>query len=221
MERIPEPELMEEREQAIAYAKANFEEPHRRIVETFKQFFPDFSGQGYALDLGCGPADISIRMAQSYPDLYIHGVDGSQAMLDLGRASITERRLLERVKLVKCFIPNADLPMDKYDLIFSNSLLHHLHNPEVLWQTIKRYGDSSSTIFIVDLYRPENKREAQRIVQTYSAGEPPVLRKDFFNSLLAAFTQQEVKDQLEQENLNYLNLEKISDRHMAVFGRLK
>ena len=33
MERVIEPELMSDKEQAIAYANANFEEPHNHFLE--------------------------------------------------------------------------------------------------------------------------------------------------------------------------------------------
>ena len=41
MERIPEPDLMNDPEQALAYAQADFEEPHNQFVELFKNRFPE------------------------------------------------------------------------------------------------------------------------------------------------------------------------------------
>jgi ubiquinone/menaquinone biosynthesis C-methylase UbiE len=35
------------------------------------------------LDLGCGPADVTIRFAKANPGYKFHGVDGSAAMLKL------------------------------------------------------------------------------------------------------------------------------------------
>ncbi|HET9234400.1 MAG TPA: SAM-dependent methyltransferase, partial [Candidatus Eisenbacteria bacterium] len=58
MERIPEPELMTEDEQARAYAQADFEEAHSRFIALFRETFPEVS-EGTALDLGCGPGDIT------------------------------------------------------------------------------------------------------------------------------------------------------------------
>ncbi|HEX6174620.1 MAG TPA: SAM-dependent methyltransferase, partial [Candidatus Binatia bacterium] len=61
MERIPEPELMDEDEQARAYALADFAEPHNHFVELFRECFPDEAITGHVLDLGCGPADVTLR----------------------------------------------------------------------------------------------------------------------------------------------------------------
>lgn len=65
MERFPEPELMEERQQACAYAAADFSEPHNRFIELFQEAFPGLGIEGYALDLGCGPGDIAMRFARA------------------------------------------------------------------------------------------------------------------------------------------------------------
>ena len=40
MERIPEPELMEDEAQARAYAEANFAEPHSHFIELLQAVFP-------------------------------------------------------------------------------------------------------------------------------------------------------------------------------------
>jgi hypothetical protein len=41
MQRIPEPELMDEAEQARAYALADFAEPNERFVACFEATFPE------------------------------------------------------------------------------------------------------------------------------------------------------------------------------------
>ena len=63
MQRIPEPELMDEAEQARAYAQADFAEPNQRFVDCFEAEFPELQ-QGAVLDLGCGPGDIVLRLAR-------------------------------------------------------------------------------------------------------------------------------------------------------------
>lgn len=56
MQRIPEPELMDDVVQAAAYAQADFEDAHARFIELFRAAFPDEAPAGNVLDLGCGPA---------------------------------------------------------------------------------------------------------------------------------------------------------------------
>jgi hypothetical protein len=51
-------------------------------------------------------------------------------------------------------------------------------------------------------------------------GRQPMARRDFFNSLLAAFTPREIEAQLRQAGSSHLEVEVISDRHLIVYGRL-
>ena len=83
VKRVPEPELMDEPEQAEAYANADFEEPHSRIIEWFDAEFPGIRIKGSILDLGCGPGDVTFRFGRRFPEATITAVDGSAAMIGL------------------------------------------------------------------------------------------------------------------------------------------
>jgi hypothetical protein len=60
---------------------------------------------------------------------------------------------------------------------------------------------------------------AESLVVTYAADAPEVLRRDFRNSLFAAFEPKEVAAQLREAGLGTLEVGVVSDRHLAVFGR--
>ena len=92
MKRVLEPELMSDKQQAIAYANANFEEPHNHFLELLKYSIEKKSTfSGDVIDLGTGAADIAIRLANSYPTFNIDAIDGSIAMLE----EVLERRLVK------------------------------------------------------------------------------------------------------------------------------
>ncbi|MCD6390034.1 MAG: class I SAM-dependent methyltransferase, partial [Desulfobulbaceae bacterium] len=172
------------------------------------------------LDLGCGPADIPIRFALQYPQCRVCGVDGAEAMLEYGRQSINDRGLGDRITLIEGILPNITLPLDKYDAVLSNSLLHHLNDPQVMWRAIKECGKKNAAVLFMDLFRPTGREEARKIVEKYSANEPAILKEDFYHSLLAAYSLDEVKKQLETAELAHLNIEQTSDRHFIVSGFL-
>ena len=46
--------------------------------------------------------------------------------------------------------------------------------------------------------------------------EPPVLKRDFYNSLLAAFEIEEVRAQLAAAGMSGLSVRTVSDRHLLV-----
>lgn len=220
IERIPEPELMDDFEQARAYALADFEAPHNHFVELFRQHFPHEALDGVVLDLGCGTGDITKRFALSFPECRIHAVDGAEQMLMFARQTVDFEMLHERVRLFKRLLPTDKLPKSQYDVVICNSLLHHLADPQVLWQSIKQFAKPGAAVFVMDLKRVESKEQATQMVQQYSADEPEVLKQDFYNSLLAAFTPEEVVAQLTEAGLGQLDVMVTSDRHLVVSGRV-
>ena len=218
MHRVPEPELMDDADQARAYAAADFEQPHNEFITQFRRRFADRSVQGCVLDLGCGPCDITRRFALTYPDCTLHAVDGAAHMLTLGADMLRHNGLATRITLVKARLPDAALPRTGYDAVISNSLLHHLADPQVLWHSITRYARPGAPVFIMDLSRPDSTAAARALMEQYAAGEPEVLRQDFYNSLCAAYRPDEIAAQLQAAGLGHLTIETISDRHCIVHG---
>src|SRR5713226_15563 len=108
MERIPERELMDEQDQAAAYAAADWSESHGKIPGYFRQRFPDFAG-GRVIDLGCGTADVTIRFVKWFPEVNVVGVDGSDAMLSFGRRSVRQADLDSRITLEKRYLPDPSM----------------------------------------------------------------------------------------------------------------
>ncbi|MDH3216211.1 MAG: class I SAM-dependent methyltransferase [Candidatus Krumholzibacteria bacterium] len=220
MQRILEPELMEDDAQARAYAEADFEVAHASCITHFQQNFQESTLGRFVLDLGCGPGDISVRFARAYPTCIVHGVDGSKAMLGYGVKTLAAAKdVRERIKLIHGFLPGATLPRSKYDIIISNSLLHHLPDPGVLWQTVREYALPGSPVFVMDVLRPRSPEQARALVETYAGDEPDILQRDFYNSLLAGFEIDEIRGQLARAGLEGFSVEQVSDRHVIIAGR--
>lgn len=216
MDRVLEPELMEDEAQVLAYAKADFEEENQGFVERFQDYFPDFS-EGHVFDLGCGPGDIPLRFARLFPKCRVTGIDASRPMIRLAEEAIAAAGLSDRV-MFRCE-RFQDIPGDnRADALISNSLLHHLPNPLQFWNCLRQLLKPGAPILVMDLIRPESSEAAQAIVDKYAAEEPELLRRDFYNSLLAAFTEDEIAAQLARMNLTRLLIDVIDDRHWVVGG---
>jgi len=206
---------MEDPVQVKAYAEADFEIPHQQFIDRLQEFVaePDFNG--VALDLGCGPGDICVRFAQAFPLSTLDAVDGSKAMLD--HATAFTAPIKDRIRLIHGRLPFVILPQQFYEIIFSNSLLHHLPDPQVLWRTIKNAARPGARVAVMDLLRPPSREAAETLVETYASNEAEILRRDFYHSLLAAFTLEEIEEQLREAELP-LHIEQISDRHVFIKG---
>jgi SAM-dependent methyltransferase len=220
MHRTPEPELMEGLEQALAYAAANFAASDQALIERLEQLFPGGLGERL-VDLGCGPGNISFRMAERYSGAAVLGIDGAAAMLAPALQQLAEQPHLQgRLRFEQVCLPAADLP-GGYTAVVSNSLLHHLHDPQVLWRSVAQFAGPGACVYVKDLRRPATPQAALALQQLHLADAPAVLQHDYIASLHAAFTPEEVQQQLQQAGLaNQLQVAALEDRYLEVWGQL-
>lgn len=218
MERLLEPELMDDEQQSIAYANADFSVSNQLFVDSLIRDFPDHLRR--IVDIGCGPGDVVIRLARAVPTLHITAVDGSAPMLTLAQNAVRAAALQARITLTQGYLPGLPLEDHLYDAITSKDLLHHLPDPLMLWKEIARLGTRGAAVYVMDLIRPQAPSDARQIVDSVAASDDPILREDFYRSLCAAFTPAEVQEQLLASGLD-LRVQRLSDRHMLVSGLLR
>lgn len=218
MKRTLEPELMEDVAQARAYAQADFAEENQGFVDRFRDYFPDWHS-GHVVDLGCGPGDIPIRFLRAYPEARVTAVDASRPMLDLAAEAVAGAGLVSHITL-RCERFQTLVLSKQADVLLSNSLLHHVSNPLQFWFRLKQLAKPGACILVMDLLRPDSPETAQALVEQYAAKEDPILKRDFYHSLLAAFTEDEVAAQLAEMNLSRLLIDVPDDRHWVVGGTI-
>ena len=201
--------------QCQAYASADFGVSNQAFVEIVRELIPPTAAN--VLDLGCGPGDVMIRLARACPSLKITVVDGSPAMIQLVQSAIEESGLSMTITALQGYVPGLPLPVGHFDAVLSKDFLHHLPDPMALWHEVRRLIRPGGFICVMDLRRPDTPQAAQEIVQAVAANEPDVLKTDFYNSLLAAFTPEEIGGQLKAAALN-LDVTMSGDRHMLIKG---
>jgi ubiquinone/menaquinone biosynthesis C-methylase UbiE len=209
---------MEDLEQAKAYSAADFSIPNQRFADQLVESFPECIHR--AIDIGCGSADIPIRLARMLPSIQITAVDASRAMIKLAQEGITGSGFTDRIDLQQAYLPGLPFRAHSFDTIISNSFLHHLPDPALFWREVAQLGSKHAVVFVMDLFRPDSSETAATIVESAAADEHPLLKRDFYNSLLAAFTVAEVKQQLVAAGLSELALNMVSERHWLVSGQL-
>lgn len=217
MDRVLEPEIMDGEAEAAAYARADFSDSNQAYVAEVMKSFPDRLRN--VVDLGCGPGDIAIRLSRAATTARITGVDGSPAMLAIARAALQSAGVSGRVSFLEGRLPGVALTEGGFDLVLSKDMLHHLPDPRVLWNEIRRLARPGAAVCVVDLSRPASSAAAHEIVERVSASEAPLLKTDFYNSLCAAFTAAEVRDQLSAAGLS-LTVSQLTERHLCVKGYL-
>ena len=225
MERVPEPELMDGAEQAAAYAAADFSASDGAVIARLGELFPGGLGS-QVVDLGCGPGNISFRLAELRPaPAQVLAIDGAPSMLALAARELERRRqaqpeLPRRLLFRLSCLPDPALP-GGFSAVVSNSLLHHLHDPAVLWGAVRQLAAPGACIYVKDLRRPADASAVEALVQRHAADAPPVLQRDYRASLHAAFTPEEVRGQLRAAGLaGSLQVAPTDDRYLEVWGRL-
>lgn len=212
---------MDESAQVEAYAAADFSSANALFIQQILERIDRIHPARSLLDLGCGPADISFDIARQLPATHVTALDGSSSMLAFAAETLARQPDIEpRISLHHACLPDSNLPPGVFDIIVSNSMLHHLHNPADFWQTITSCGRPGALVVVMDLFRPESRTRARQIVDENAADEADILQEDFFNSLLAAFTPEEVSQQLADAGLPNFEISLVSERHFCATGQL-
>ena len=222
MERICEPELMQDVLQAEAYAAADFSSGDRAVLGRVEALLGD-RGQGDGgglsfVDLGCGPGNITFLLARRWPEASVLGLDGSDAML-----TIAERRRRadpaagRHLRFLQRRLPSPQLE-GPCSAVISNSLLRHLHDPRVFWRSVRQLSGPATHVYVRDLRRPASQGELQDLVRRHADSAPEVLRRDYAHSLRAAFTRSEVLTQLEAAGFDGLQVLEVGDRYLEIQG---
>ena len=213
MKRILEPEVMDTHEEAEAYDAMDHSAVNVAFVERVVELG---AREGHFLDLGTGPAQIPIFLAQRCPKIRITGIDLSVNMLTLGEQHVAEAGLANRIAL-ECVdakaLPYPDL---SFEGVISNSIIHHLPDPMAAFQEISRVIRPGGLILIRDLMRPDTPQAAQTLVDRYAADDTPYQKKLFYDSFLAALTIPEIETMLVQTSLTDAIVVQSSDRHWSV-----
>jgi SAM-dependent methyltransferase len=223
MDRIPEPELMDEGPQARAYAEADFSLTDQAFTERFLQLVPE-PGPRIA-DLGCGPGNVTFRIAAALPAAEVVGIDGAAAMLAIAAERLPPTAAdADRLRFLHLDLADGALARQplagSFSAVVSNSVLHHLHEPQVFWAAVRRLAAPGAWLYLRDLRRPPTTLALEVIVARDTVGAPAILRRDYRASLHAAFTPEEVEQQLDCAGLTGLQVEPLEDRYLEVWGEL-
>ncbi|WP_322506052.1 methyltransferase domain-containing protein [Chroococcidiopsis cubana] len=182
--RILEPEVMDSWEEAVEYDAMDFVEVNTAFAQTASELCRMDTAK--VLDAGTGTARIPIILSQMHPHWQIWGIDLAENMLKLGFQSVKAAGLQERISLEIVDAKRLPYPDDYFDLIISNSLVHHLPNPLPFCKNSNEYCNPKEP-FVLDLIRPSDAATIDRLVEgigtEYSDRQKDLFR-DSFTQLL-------------------------------------
>lgn len=213
MNRIVEQEVMDTAEAAEAYDAMAHGEVDNAFVERVLALG---AKDGHFLDVGTGPAQIPILLAQRCPDIRITAIDLSEEMLNIAKRHVAAAELAAQITLEHVDAKALPYPDNTFDGLISNSIVHHIHDSLRALQEMSRVVKPGGVVLIRDLVRPETPEEAQAFVDKYAAEDTPYQQKLYYDSFLAAFTIAEVNEMLEEMDLPRAVVVQSTDRHWSV-----
>ncbi|GAB4173762.1 MAG: class I SAM-dependent methyltransferase [Coleofasciculaceae cyanobacterium] len=218
MQRVTEPEVMDSPQEAIEYDAMDFSDVNTAFAERAIELGPS---QGMILDAGTGTARIPILICQRRPQWQITGIDLAQSMLDVGQKNIEYSGLQDHIKLELVDAKQLPYPDACFNMVVSNSLVHHLPDPLPFFLELKRVLKSNGAILMQDLIRPDSQERLNAIVEKVVADCNAHQQQLFRDSLHAAFTLDEVRELLQQAGLEGVKVYQSSERHWTAEREFK
>jgi ubiquinone/menaquinone biosynthesis C-methylase UbiE len=187
-----------------------------------RQFVDDLVADGKSvgpqvIDLGCGPAAIAIELCLRSDSIQVLAIDSEVEMLEIAKREIDIAGLLDQITLHHASV----CAMEEYedgmaDTVISNSMLHHLDDPQRGLQTAVRLIRAGGRLFVRDLARPSSLEKTENLVSEYTGGENEIAQQLFRQSLLAAFTLDEIREIAGGFGISAADVQMTSDRHWTI-----
>ena len=208
--RVLEPEVMDTWEDAVEYDSMDFTE----VNSAFAKLAVELGSQaGLVLDVGTGTCRIPILIAQMRPTWQIWAIDLSENMLSLGAQNVKKAGLQEQIKLER--VDGKQMPYrdSMFDMVISNSIVHHLPDPLPFFQEVKRLLKPGGGILVRDLIRPADVATMDALVARISGEYNQYQTQLFRDSLHAALTLDEVNQMVLDAGLSGVRVYQSSDIH--------
>jgi ubiquinone/menaquinone biosynthesis C-methylase UbiE len=210
MQRVLEPEVMDTPEEAVEYDAMDFTEVNTAFADRAIQLGPSTAK---VLDAGTGTARIPILICQRCPQWQITAIDLAQFMLQIGTKNVKEAGLEQQITLELIDAKQLPYPNGQFDMVISNSLIHHLPDPLPFLKELKRILKPNGAILIRDLIRPPSEEVINTLVEGIGAEYDEHQKMLFRDSLHAAFTLDEVNQLISDAGLEDVTVYQSSDRH--------
>ncbi|HUG90371.1 MAG TPA: class I SAM-dependent methyltransferase [Planctomycetaceae bacterium] len=168
------------------------------------------------LDVGTGTAQIPIELCRRPAACRVTAIDLSREMLKLAERNIAAAGFSDRIGVQLVDARRLPFGDGAFDAVISNSIVHHIPDPEPVLAEMRRVVRPEGLLFVRDLLRPADSAAVEALVAMYAGHENEHSRAMFRASLHAALTLDEVRQLLGGLGLPHEAAQRTSDRHWTV-----
>nr|WP_199331119.1 class I SAM-dependent methyltransferase [Calothrix sp. FACHB-1219] len=211
IKRVLEPEVMDSIEESVAYDAMDFSEVNTAFAKEAIALCPQ--AQAKILDVGTGPGQIPVLICQMQPQWQVTAIDLAATMLEIAAQHVEKAGLQAQINLELVDAKKLPYPEAQFDMVISNSLIHHLPDPLPFLLELKRVVKPHGGILIRDLFRPAYEATINDLVNSIGGEFNAMQTKCFRDSLYAAFTLDEVRELFSQAGLSDVKIYQNSHRH--------
>ena len=224
LQRKLEPEVMDSAEDATQYNDMDHSQVNQLFVDEFVSFLntnesfaarlADDKGELIdVLDVGTGTALIPAMLCDQHSAFRVMAVDMAVNMLDLAVYNVQASSSFDRIQLDQVDAKDLGYEDDMFDVVISNSIVHHIHSPKQCVAEMLRVLQPGGAIFVRDLMRPDDMETLEGLVQTYAGEETEYCQRLFHESLHAALTLDEIQQLVADCGGDPDSVTSTSDRH--------
>jgi len=220
IDRQLEAEAMDTAEEAREYDLMDHDVVNARFVAdlldaTGRLGRPDHD-RSFVVDVGTGTARIPIELCRVRRVGWVAAVDLAYEMLQVARENVASAQLSSRIQLQLARATALPFRDACSPVVVSNSLIHHLPDPAGAFREMSRVVSPGGILFVRDLVRPASLSTVEQLVDTYAGGATAQQRQLLADSLRAALTLDEVREETRGLPFAQMSLTETSDRHWTL-----
>ncbi|MBI2819372.1 MAG: class I SAM-dependent methyltransferase [Acidobacteria bacterium] len=214
---------MDSPEEVESYSSAAAEQHLEAIDDTFVEHLlrllpqqnPSAADPIRALDVGCGPAQIPVKILGRVAKIRFVALDRFPNMLACARRNAARAGVLERLTLVRADAQLLPFPDHAFSVVICNSVLHHAREPVELLREIFRVASPAAAILVRDLRRPSRMFLSWHLWRHGRRYSGP-MRRLFNASVRASYTAGELAEMLSKVAANQARVFRLGGAHLSI-----
>ena len=117
------------------------------------EILPELAGARRILDVGCGPGQLTIFLAEALPAAEVQGIDLAPTMIELARVHGTASAASARLRFEVADVARLPFPNGAFDAVLSSGSIKHWPDPVAGLREIHRVLAPTGRAFIAEMNR--------------------------------------------------------------------